>query len=57
MNHYAMDTDRVIHAINPINSEFTLCGNAFDGDANGVDADAAARRMRNIASNAIREVK
>ena len=32
MSKCAKDTEGIIHAISACNGEYTLCGNAFDGD-------------------------
>lgn len=31
--HYGKSNDGIIHLVGVVNSEFTLCGNAFDGEA------------------------
>ncbi len=35
---FAKSNDGLVHLISAINGEFTLCGNAFDGDA-GLEHD------------------
>ena len=32
---YARSNDGLTHLISALNGEYTVCGNAFDGDANG----------------------
>jgi hypothetical protein len=34
---YAKSKDGLIHLVSAINSEFTLCGNAFDGESGDSD--------------------
>lgn len=42
MKRYAKDNSGIVHVISRIDTEFTLCGNAFDGDADGNENDPFA---------------
>jgi hypothetical protein len=37
MPRFSKSNDGLVHLLNTINWEFTLCGNAFDGDALSAD--------------------
>lgn len=44
----AIMNDGSIHFISPINTEFTLCGDAFDGDANTRPDEPDPLRWREV---------
>lgn len=58
---YAKSNDGRIHLVSAINGEFTLCGNAFDGDADGQASDPHAweevKRGPVTCENCIREIE
>lgn len=39
---YAKSNDGLIHLLSANNSEYTLCGDAFDGEADGIKDDPVA---------------
>jgi hypothetical protein len=55
MKKYAEDDKGIIHLISPINGEFTLCGNAFDGD--NLIGDYAWKETRNAMINCLDCIK
>lgn len=39
---YCKSNDGLVHLVSAVNREYTLCGDAFDGDADGSEHDPAA---------------
>lgn len=38
---YCKDNAGLVHLVTPVNEEFTMCGNAWDGDAEGMYGDSS----------------